>query len=66
MKAKRNISIEISENELKEIVAKHVESKGYKVSSENVTFRVSRHLEGFGMTEHPVMSFDSCIVNVSE
>lgn len=65
MEIKRNITINLSESELKEIVAKHLKDEGYNADAENVKFNVSRHLEGFGMGEHEVLNFDGCKVEVT-
>lgn len=65
MEIKRNIRIKISETELKEIVIKHFENKGYNVLPGNVIFHISTHIEGYGTTEHEVTSFNGCTINVT-
>ena len=52
MKIDRNITIHLSEDEVKEIIAKHLQEEGYEVKVEDVTLSVGTKLVGFGMGEH--------------
>lgn len=62
MEVKRSITINLRETELKEIVAAHLNKEGYEVEPQNVTFRVSSEIEGYGPMEHEVTKFNGCIV----
>lgn len=62
MEVKRSITINLSELELKEIVAQHLSKEGYSVSAEKVSFQVSIGIEGYGPMEHEVSRFHGCRV----
>lgn len=51
------ITIELTPDNLREIVAEYLKTEGYEVEKKNVKFNVGRHLEGYGMGEHEVTEF---------
>ena len=66
MKIKKNITINFSEDDVKQIIAEHVKREGYETTVENVDIFVGSRLEGFGMAEHPVYYFKGCNVSCKE
>ena len=39
---------------------------GYNATEKDVHFHLGRHLEGFGMGEYEVITFDECTVECKE
>lgn len=60
MNIESKITITLSENDVKEIVADYLNKKGYKVSVDNVTLSVGIDWVGYGMDEHQVARFKEC------
>lgn len=56
----RSITVTLSPDELTKIIKSYLEKEGFEVR--NVDFKVSQHLEGYGMGEHDVLTFDGCTV----
>lgn len=61
----KKITIKISPNELKDIIIDYLIEHGYNVMDSDINFHVSTHLEGYGVGEHEVKSFDGCSVNIN-
>ena len=66
MEIKKDITIELSENDVKEIIADYLQKEGYGVVSEDVRLSVSSRLEGYGMVEYPVNYFEGAFVKCKE
>lgn len=66
MEIKKNITIELSENDVKEIITDYLRREGYKVSVNDVNLSVDSRLEGFGMAEHEVNYFKGAYVKCKE
>ena len=67
MKVNRNITIELSENELKKLVVEHLKKEGYDVKVENINFSVGSKIEGDDyLSEHQVLYFKGCTVSYQE
>ena len=64
MEIKKNITIELSEQDVQEIIVDYLTRKGYKIT--NVRFLVGSKIEGFGMDEHEVRHFQGACVNCAE
>lgn len=64
MNIENKITITLTENDLKEIVAEYLTEKGYKVTTDNVTLSVGNKWVGFGMDEHQVTFFKECVAVV--
>lgn len=62
MKVKKNITIELSEEDVKKIIADYLSKEGYKATPDNVRLDVSSRLEGYGMGEHEVTRFNRAII----
>ncbi len=63
MNIKKNITISLSEEDVKEIISDYLNRNGYEVKKENITFPVGSRLEGYGMAEHPVYYFKGACVS---
>ncbi len=66
MEIKKNITIELSETDVKEIIADYLKREGYKVTPDNVNLSVASRIEGFGMAEHSVNYFKAAYINCKE
>lgn len=58
----KNITIELTPDNLKEIVVAYLKNEGYEVDKKNVRFNVGRHLEGYGLGEYEVTELTGCSV----
>lgn len=58
----KKITIELTPDDLREIVADYLKKDGYEVSKEDVKFDVRRRLEGYGPGEHEVTELTGCKV----
>lgn len=59
VKILRSVAVTLPPEEVSKIIKQHLEKEGFEVR--NVDFKVSSHLEGYGMGEHEVHSFDGCM-----
>ena len=66
MEIKNNITIELTEEDVKEIIAKHLKFEGYNVKSSDVKLSVGSRIEGYGMSEHEVNYFRGCYVHCND
>lgn len=66
MEIKKSITINLSEDDLKKIVADYLQKEGYKVEENDVAFSIGNRCEGFGMAEHKVVYFKGCNVKCVE
>lgn len=66
MEIKKNITINLSKEDLKQIIADYLVKDGYNVKPSDINFNVSSQLEGYGMAEHEVTVFKGCTVNCKE
>lgn len=66
MEIKKNITIKLSENDVKEIIADYLSKDGYDVAADDVRLSVGSRLEGFGMMEHPVNYFEGAYASCKE
>lgn len=66
MNIKTNIKIELSADDVKEIIINYLKNEGYDFSVDDVVFSVGSRLEGYGMAEHPVSYFDGVYVKRKE
>ena len=66
MEIKRNITIELSEIDVKQIIAGYLNKKGYMVEPADVNLSVGSRLEGYGMAEHLVNYFKGAYVKCKE
>lgn len=64
MNIENKITITLTENDVKEIVAEYLTKKGYKVTTDNVTLSVGIDWVGYGMDEHQVARFKECVAVV--
>lgn len=62
MNIEKKITISLSEDDIKNLVADYLVKEGYKVTSENVKLSVKTRWEGYGMAEHQVPYFEECTV----
>lgn len=66
MDIKKNITITLSEEDVKEIISDYLNHNGYEVRKDNVTLSVGSRLEGYGMAEHPVCYFQCASIKCGE
>ena len=62
----KNITINLTESDVKDIIIKHFLDKGYNISKSDINFNISNHLEGYGISEHPVTKFNGCDIKIKE
>ena len=60
MKVVKNITIELSHQELEKIIAKHLESEGYIL--ENVSWKHGTRLVGYGFQEREAKYFEGASI----
>lgn len=66
MDIKKNITITLSEEDVKEVISDYLNRNGYEVKKDNVTLNVGSRLEGYGMGEHQVHYFQCASVKCGE
>ena len=66
MEIKKNITIKLSENDVKEIIADFLQRDGYNVTVDDVSLSVGSRCEGFGAMEHYVSCFNCAFVKCKE
>lgn len=66
MNIKKNITINLSEDDVMEIIAEYCNKNGYKVKPDDVSLSVSRRCVGFGPGEHEEPYFAGAKVTVKE
>lgn len=66
MQIKKNITIELSEKDVKEIIADYLNKEGYKITVDDVSLSVGSRIEGYGMGEHEVNYFEAAYIKCKE
>ena len=66
MNIKKNITINLSEDEVKQVIADYLIREGYDVTAKDVSLSVGTRSEGYGMAEHDVTYFKGCYINCQE
>lgn len=66
MEIKKNITIELSENDVKEIIADYLKREGYAVTVNDVSLSAGSRIEGYGIGEHEVNYFKAAYVKCKE
>lgn len=66
MEIKKNITIELSESDVKEIIASYLKNEGYAVTSDNVNLSIGLRIKGFGMGEYEEAYFKAVYVKCKE
>lgn len=66
MQIKKNITIELSEKDVKEIIADYLNKEGYKIAVDDVNLSVGSRIEGYGMGEYEVNYFKAAYVKCKE
>ena len=59
----KNVVINLSADDVRQIIAEHLQKEGYNVIAKDVKFSVGTRLDGYGVTEHEVAYFDGCYIN---
>ena len=62
MNIRKNITINLSDDEVKQIIAKYLRKEEYNVTVKDVNFSVGTWLDGYGIIEHEVTYFDGCYI----
>lgn len=62
----KNITIELSEKDVKEIIADYLNKEGYKITVDDISFSVGSRIEGYGMGEHEVNYFKAAYIKCKE
>lgn len=66
MEIKKNITINLSEDDVKQVIANYLKREGYDVTVKDVSLSVGSRLVGYGMSEHSVNYFKGAYVNCKE
>jgi hypothetical protein len=66
MNIKTSIKIELSVDDVKEIIINYLKNEGYDFSVGDVVFNIRTRYEGYGMAERPVDYFDGAYVKRKE
>ena len=66
MEIKKNITINLSENDVKEIITDYLKREGYDVTVNDVTLSIGSRCEGYGDAEHEVIYFKGAYINCKE
>lgn len=67
MNIKKNITIHLSEDNLKSLIAEYLkEHENITVNSKDIKFKIGQRCCGFGAGEHIEKVFEGCDVNVME
>lgn len=66
MKISKNITIELSEKDVQEIIATYLQENGYKVSSDDVMLSIASKTEGHHTNEHTVHYFKGAYIKCGE
>lgn len=64
MNIHEKLSITLSERDVKEIVADYLTHKGYRVTTDDISFHIGRGYEGYGPMEYEVLVFKKCVAVV--
>ena len=66
MEIKKNITIELSESDVQQIIADYLNKDGYDVTPTDVSLSVGQRLEEYGLMEHSVEYFKGAFVKCKE
>lgn len=66
MDIKKNIAINLSEDDVKQIIVDYLKGVGYDVTTNDVSLSIGSRTEGYGMAEHEVNYFKGAYVNCKE
>lgn len=66
MNINKNITINLSEDDVKEIIADYCNKNGYKAKPDDVTLSIGSHCVGYGSMEHDEWCFAGAKVKVKE
>lgn len=66
MDIKKNIAINLSEDDVKQIIVDYLKGVGYDVTTNDVSLSIGSRTEGYGMAEHEVNYFNGAYVNCKE
>lgn len=64
MKINKRLTISLTENDVKEIIADYIVQQGFKVTTEDVKLVVTSEWRGYGMGEYQSPCFKECTVTV--
>lgn len=66
MDIKNNITINLSEDDVKKIIADYCTRNGYEITAEDVSLKTSVRLVGYGLGEYEESYFAGAVVSVKE
>ena len=66
MEIKKNITINLSEDDVKQVIADYLKREGYDVTVNDVSLSVGSRIEGYGTAEHEVNYFKGAYINCKE
>lgn len=66
MNIKKNTTINLSKEDVKEIISEYLSNNGFKVKKDDITFSVGSRIEGYGMGEYEVNYFKGALVNCKD
>lgn len=64
MDIKKNITLSLSIDDIKNIITDYLKREGHDVNVEDITFVLGVKSEGYGLAEHDVIYFDRCDVKL--
>lgn len=64
MSINKKLTISLSEDDVKEIVAAYLVQEGFKVTKKDVSLIVTNEWRGYGMGEYQAACFKECSVTV--
>ena len=66
MNIKKNITIKLSADDVRQIISDYLTNDGYTTKPEDIKFNIGEECRGYGMAEHYVTIFEGCSVNSKE
>ena len=64
MDISKNITINLSKEDIAQMIVEYLQKEGYQATVKDVIFLAGTRLEGYGLMEHSVSYFDGCKVHI--
>lgn len=66
MDIKKSITINLSADDVRQIISDYLTKDGYTINSKDIKFNIEEEYHGYGMAEHYEFVFAGCSVNSKE
>ena len=66
MDIKKNITINLSADDIRQIISEYLVNDGYDIAPNDIEFEVNEECHGYGMAEHYELVFKGCSVRSKE